>query len=170
MGGMAKEILVQNSTPPIAEALGRFDPLQAAEFAERSTSEQTRRAYNRVVREFFASIGNLDPRRVEHRHLREWRDRLKTKRQKPATISFKLSVVRAFFAYLVAMRLVEKNPADAKFVNPPKLPEQMSGRALTPEEVRKLLAGPDKRKTEGVRNYALMLVTRNMKGRSAEVR
>jgi len=169
MGGTTKEILVQNSTPPIAEALGRFDPLQATEFAERSTSEQTRRAYNRVVREFFASIGNLDPRRVEHRHLREWRDRLKAKRQKPATISFKLSVVRAFFGYLVAMRLVEKNPADAKFVNPPKLPEQMSGRALTPEEVRKLLAGPDKRKTEGARDYALMLVMLRLALRVSEV-
>ena len=81
----------------------------------------------------------------------------RAKRQKPATISFKLSVLRAFFAYLVALKLVEKNPADAKFVMPPKLPEQMSGRALTPEEVGKLLAGPDKRKAEGARDYALML-------------
>src|SRR5262245_9983543 len=157
MGEMTKEILAQNSIPSTSEALGRFDPLQAMEFAERSTSVETRRAYNRVVREFFASIGNLEPTLVEPTQVREWRDRLKAKRQKAATISFKLSVVRAFFSYLVALKLVEKNPADAKFVNPPKLPEQMSGRALTPEEVRKLLAGPDRRKAEGARDYALML-------------
>jgi hypothetical protein len=32
----------------------------------------------------------------------------------------------------------------------------MSGRALVPEEVRKLLAGPDKQKDEGARDYALI--------------
>jgi integrase len=101
--------------------------------------------------------------------VREWRDKLKAKRQKAATISFKLSVLRAFFAYLVAFKLVEKNPADPKFVMPPKLPEQMSGRALTPEEVRKLLAGPDKRKPEGARDYALMLTMLRLSLRVSEV-
>jgi integrase/recombinase XerD len=33
----------------------------------------------------------------------------------------------------------------------------MSGRALAPEEIRKLLAGPDKQRAEGARDYALML-------------
>jgi integrase/recombinase XerD len=77
--------------------------------------------------------------------------------------------VRAFFAYLVALKLVEKNPADPKFVMPPKLPEQMSGRALVPEEVRKLLAGPDKRKPEGARDYALMLAMLRLSLRVSEV-
>jgi site-specific recombinase XerD len=49
------------------------------------------------------------------------------------------------------------NPADSKLVLPPALPERMPGRALTPEKVRKLLAGPDKQKIEGARDYALML-------------
>jgi len=169
---MNQEIAVQKSNPPnplVAESPSRFDARQATEFAERSTSEQTRRAYNRVVREFFSSIGNPDPTRVEPRQVQAWRDRLKAKRLKPATISFKLSVLRAFFAYLVALKLVDKNPADAKFVIPPKLPEQMSGRALTPEEVGKLLAGPDKRKAEGARDYALMLAMLRLGLRVSEV-
>ena len=123
-----EEILDPNSTPL---AVARFDPARAKEFAERSTSEQTRRAYLRVVREFFAVIGNPDPRTVTPAHIQDWRDRLKAKRQKAATIFFKLSVVRAFFAYLEVIRLIEKNPADTKLVLPPVLPEIMSGRALT---------------------------------------
>jgi site-specific recombinase XerD len=173
VGDMSKEIIVQKSIPPSAQSLERpperFDPLKATEFAERSTSEQTRRAYNRVVREFFSSIGNLGPTLVEPTQVQEWRDQLKARRQKAATISFKLSVLRAFFSYLVALKLVEKNPADAKFVIPPKLPEQMSGRALTSEEVRKLLAGPDKRKAEGARDYALMLAMLRLSLRVSEV-
>jgi len=55
-------------------------------------------------------------------------------------------VVRSFFGYLKALGLVERNPADAKLVMPPALPEQMAGRALTLDEVNRLLAGPDKRK------------------------
>ncbi|MGH8710153.1 MAG: tyrosine-type recombinase/integrase [Burkholderiales bacterium] len=176
-GDMTKEIVGQKSIPLSAEsawqslerALERFDPRKATEFAERSTSGQTRRAYNRVVREFFSSIGNPDPTRVEPRQVQEWRDKLKAKRQKPATISFKLSVLRAFFAYLVALKLVEKNPADAKLVIPPALPEKMAGQVLTPGEVQELLAGPDKRKAEGARDYALMLAMLRLGLRVSEV-
>lgn len=160
---------IQKSNSFAIESPLRFDARQATEFAERSASEQTRRAYNRVVREFFSSIGNLNPTLVEPRHVQAWRDKLKARRQKAATISFKLSVLRAFFSYLVALKLLEKNPADAKFVLPPKLPEQMSGRVLTPEEVRKLLAGPDRRKTEGARDYALMLAMLRLSLRVSEV-
>lgn len=154
---MAEEVTAQNSTPLSSQAFVCFDPRRATEFAERSTSEQTRRAYGRVVREFFAEVGNPDPKLVEPAHVQAWRDKLQRRRQKAATVSFKMSVVRAFFGYLKALGLVERNPADAKFVIPPRLPEQMAGRALTPGEVQKLLAGPDKRKTEGARDYALML-------------
>src|SRR5262245_27353608 len=108
---MAERNLTQKLTPPASGAMERFDPRRATEFAKRSISEQTRRAYNRVVREFFAAIGNLDPRLVGPAEVGEWRDKLLRKRQKAATISFKLSVVRAFFSYLKALGLVERNPA-----------------------------------------------------------
>ncbi len=173
MPDMSQEIIVKKSNlsavEPSASSLVRFDARQATEFAERSASEQTRRAYNRVVREFFSSIGNPNPTQVEPRQVQVWRDKLKAKRQKPATISFKLSVLRAFFDYLVALKLLDRNPAEAKFVLPPKLPEQMSGRALTSEEVGKLLAGPDKRKAEGARDYTLMLAMLRLGLRVSEV-
>jgi integrase/recombinase XerD len=170
---MSKEIFIQNVIPSASEpsrhSLERFDPIQATEFAKRSTSEQTRRAYNRVVREFFTEIGGLDPRQVAPTHLQQWRDKLQRKRQKAATISFKLSVVRAFFGYLIALGFVDKNPADARLVLPPALPEDSPGRALTMEEVNKLLAGPDRRKTQGARDYALTLVMLRLGLRVSEV-
>lgn len=136
---------------------GRFDQNKAKEFAHRSTSEATRRAYTRVVLEFFRALGNLPLDAIEPAHVRAWRDALQRRPQKASTISFKLSVVRAFFGDLIALGLIDKNPADTKFVLPPVLPEDMAGRALTSEEVCKVLAGPDRRKPEGARDYALLL-------------
>ena len=155
--------------PAKAGMEGHFDRKQAEEFAHRSTSEATRHAYGRVVREFFASVGNLHPQAIEHTHVRAWRDVLTRRRQKAATISFKLAVVRSFFGYLIALGMIEKNPADTKFVLPPELPEDMAGRALTSEEVRKVLAGPDCRKSEGARDYALMLAMLRLGMRVSEV-
>jgi len=159
------EIVVQS----VALTEGRFDKSKAEEFARRSTSEATRRAYERVVREFFASACNLHPQAIEHIHVRAWRDSLTRRRQKASTVYFKLAVVRSFFGYLIALGMIEKNPADTKFVLPPALPEDMAGRALTPEEVRKVLAGPDRRKPEGARDYALLLVMFRMGMRVSEV-
>jgi hypothetical protein len=61
---MSKGNVTQNLTSLASGAIERFDPRRATEFAQKSTSEQTRRAYSRVVREFFTEIGNLDPRLV----------------------------------------------------------------------------------------------------------
>lgn len=149
--------------------VGRFDKHQADEFALRSLSEETRRAYKRVVREFFAATGNLHPTAINPEHVRQWRDGLTRRQQKAATVSFKLSVVRSFFAYLKALGLVEKNPADAKLAPPPALPEDQAGRALTAEEVRKVLAGPDRSQAAGARDYALLQAMLRLGLRVAEV-
>ena len=153
--------------PPTLAA--RFDKNKAEEFARRSTSEETRRAYERVVREFFAFAGNLHPNAIESTQVRAWRDALTRRRQKAATVSFKLTVLRSFFSYLIILGLLEKNPADTKLVLPPQLPEDMAGRALMSEEVRKVLAGPDRSKPEGARDYALLLVMLRMGMRVSEV-
>jgi site-specific recombinase XerD len=166
---MATELIPTNTSLSAEQGRDRFDPRKATEFAERSTSEQTRRAYQRVVREFFATTGNLPPQAIGAGHVRAWRDALMRRRQKAATVSFKLAVVRAFFGYLIALGIIEKNPADTKFVLPPQLPEDMAGRALIAEEVHKVLAGPDRSKPEGARDYALLLVMLRMGMRVSEV-
>jgi site-specific recombinase XerD len=163
------EAITQSLAPvPLAPA-ARFDKTTAEEFARRSTSDATRRAYERVVREFFAAAGNLHPQAIEHTHVRAWRDALTRRRQKAATVSFKLAVVRSFFGYLIALGMMEKNLADTKFVLPPALPEDMAGRALTSEEVHKVLAGPDRRKPEDARDHALLLVMFRLGIRVSEV-
>ena len=98
-----------------------------------------------------------------------WRDHLRAGRKRPATVSFKLSVIRSFFEYLKAGGVIPLNPASTKLVTPPELPTEPSGRALSAKEVRHLLTGPDREKPEGARDYALMLVMLRLSMRVAEV-
>ena len=167
---MEAELVPGQSELLAAREEGRFEPRQAVQFAERSVSVETRRAYERVVREFFASVGNPAPGMVTVAQVQAWRDSLlRRKRQKAATVAFKLTVLRSFFSYLTALGILEKNPADQKFVMSPKLPETMAGRALTAEDVRRLLCGPDRRRAEGARDFALLMVMLRLGVRVSEV-
>lgn len=151
--------LVITSPNPPAE---RFDPRSALQFSEKSTSEETRRAYRRVVREFFLYVGNRHPSLVTPADVLRWRAHLTAQRRKPATVAFKLSIVRSFFDHLQAAGHVALNPASAKLVPPPQVSSDPAGRALTPKEVRHMLAGPDQSLPEGARDYALLLVLTRM--------
>ena len=108
--------------------------------------------------DFFRFLQGKHPTEVVPADVQRWRDQLRSQRKRPATVSFKLSVVRSFFEYLKAAGIVHLNPASTKLVSPPELPTEPAGRALTAKEVRYLLAGPDREKPEGARDYALMLV------------
>ncbi|MBV9210589.1 MAG: tyrosine-type recombinase/integrase [Acidobacteria bacterium] len=156
---------------PVDESLAqrRFDPRTAAPFVNKSVSEETRRAYHRAVADFFQFIGNKHPAEVAPADVLRWRDHLRAQRKRAATVSFKLSVIRSFFEYLKAGGVVPLNPASTKLVSPPELPTEPAGRALTAKEVRYLLAGPDREKSEGARDYALMLVMLRLSLRVAEV-
>ena len=129
----------------------------AAPFCEKSLSEETRRAYRRVIKEFFAFVKGIHPTLVTPQHVLAWRESLKEGR-KSATVSFKLTVVRSFFEYLRAGGYVTLNPASTRLVSSPAVSDEMKGRALSAKEVRYLLTGPDRSKPEGARDYALMLV------------
>jgi len=120
------------------------------------------------VADFFQFIGGRHPAEVVPNDVLRWRDYLRAGRKRPATISFKLSVIRSFFEYLKAAGVIPLNPASTKLVTPPELPTEPSGRALTAKEVRHLLSGPDREKSEGARDYALMLVMLRLSLRVAE--
>lgn len=138
-------------------------------FIEKSLSAETRRAYGRVVKEFFDFYKNIEPDRIEPLDVIRWRDSLIENKKSAATISFKLSVVRSLFEYLKAAGFVRNNPALTKLVTPPKLSEDLRGRALTVKEVNYVLAGPDRKKPEGARDYALLLTLLRTSLRVAEV-
>lgn len=145
-----------------------FDYREADEFYEKSVSEHTRRAYRQVVREFFTAHKRRHPAEITPKQILAWRDSLLAKRQRPHTVTFKLSIVRSFYEYLRAGGIVTSNPAATNLVPPPELPEELAGRALTSEEVRRLLAGPDRSRTEGARDYALLLTMLRLSLRVSE--
>jgi integrase/recombinase XerD len=147
----------------------RFDPRSAAPFVNKSVSEATRRAYGRALREFFQFASMKHPSEVVPNDVVLWRDRLRLQKKSASTIAFKLSVIRSFFEYLKAAGAVLLNPASTKLVSPPELPSEPAGRALTAEEVRYLLSGPNREKPEGARDYALMLVMLRLSLRVSEV-
>ena len=147
----------------------KFEERLAAPFIQKSLSEETREAYRRAIRQFFMEVGGLHPTEITSEHVLRYRDGLIRDRRRPATIAAKLSVIRSFFAYLHAAGVIALNPASTKLVPPPALPTSHAGRALTPKEVRHLLASPDKRKPEGARDYALLLVMLRLSLRLSEV-
>jgi integrase/recombinase XerD len=147
----------------------RFDPRSATPFVNKSVSEETRRAYRRAVADFFQFIGGKHPTEVVPNDVICWRDHLRHSRKRAATVSFKLSVIRSFFEYLKAGGVIPLNPASTKLVTPPELPTEPAGRALSSKEVRHLLSGPDREKSEGARDYALMLIMLRLSMRVAEV-
>lgn len=129
-----------------------------APFYERSNSAETQRAYRRTVREFLRHFSRWHPRDIGSAQIGSWRDQLKTAGKKPATITAKLAIVRSFYEYLREIGEVEKNPAATHLVPPPPPAEGLRGKALQPDEVRQLLAGPNRNEVRGARDYALILL------------
>jgi integrase/recombinase XerD len=151
-----------------------YEPLSAAttrvlEFVRRSVSENTRKTYGRIVREFLNSFGNPDPTTVTPLMVIDWRDELIRRRQQPHTITLKLAVVRAFFRFLVAGGYMATNPATIELVPPPSLPEDLKGRTITPKEVGRLLAAPDRERVEGARDYVILLMLLRLSLRVSEL-
>lgn len=140
-------------------ALSRpFDSRITSSFCERSVSEETRRAYRRVVKEFFRFTGQRHPEEITPQDVQRWRDGLIAQKKSGSTVAFKLSIVRSLFDYLQVGGYVSRNPALSKLVPPPAVSEDLSGRALTAREVRYLISGPDREKATGARDYALLLL------------
>lgn len=158
-------MLTSNTLP----AARRFDQKIAAPFVYKSLSEDTRRAYNLCIREFFFFVDSMHPRDVTPTHVLAWRDHLIALKRKPATIATKLSIVRSFFDYLLKANVVTFNPAATKLVPPPSVGDGGAGRALCKKEVREMLCGPDRSRAEGARDYALLLVMLRLSLRVAEV-
>ena len=163
-----KLIKIENRADERANARKEFEK-SVRPFIEKSLSDETRRAYGRVVKEFFSFHRHLDPIEVKPLDVIRWRDSLVAAKKSPATVSFKLSVVRSLFEYLKAGGFIQNNPALSKIVAPPKLSEDLRGRALTVKEVNYILAGPDREKTEGARDYAILLTLLRTSLRVAEV-
>jgi site-specific recombinase XerD len=168
---LATEILAPqtNTSGAVVAPVARFDDRLATAFVMKSLSAETRETYRRGIQEFFLYAGWLHPTQVTTEHVLRYRDRLIRDNRRPATVAQKLSIIRSFFSYLLAAKVVAVNPASTKLVPPPPVPTDPAGRALEPKEVRYLLSGPDRTKPEGARDYALMLVMLRLSLRLSEV-
>lgn len=148
-------VVISNTQLPFR---AQYDLKEMTPFFERSVSEETRRAYRRVAKEFFAYFRYRQPAEIMQGDVQKWRDHLIALKKSAATVRLKLSVIRSMFDYLKIAGIVESNPALTKLVRPPALSEDLRGRALTNKEVNYLLAGPDQSTAEGARDYALILL------------
>lgn len=156
--------------PDSAQGIERFVYTeQARSFILKSNSVDTRRSYEEKIKEFFHFHNFKHPTEITSLDVIRWRDSLIRRGSRHSTVATKLSVVRSFFDYLRAEGTIDRNPASTKLVPPPELPEGLSGRALTPKEVRYLLAGPDRQTATGARDFALLILMCRTFLRVAEV-
>lgn len=158
----------QDFDPEPVLSLQRFDQRLAEGFICKSISEGTRRTYRKAIKDFFAFVKFIHPVEVTSGHVIAYRDRLIQGKKSASTINLRISVLRSFYEYLVADGCLQRNPASTKLVSTPPVSDQPSGRALTPKEVRHLLAGPDRSTPDGARDYALMLVMLRLSLRVSE--
>jgi integrase/recombinase XerD len=157
---------------PATEALApvaRFDWRLANPFIYKSLSLETRAAYRRGLEQFFRAVGWLHPAEITKEHVLAYREQLLRDGRQARTIRQRLSVVRSFFDYLQADGLIGRNPASTKLVTPPPKPASRSGRALTKQEALYLLSAPDRRVTEGARDFAMITLMLRLSLRVSEV-
>jgi Site-specific recombinase XerD len=138
-------------------------------FVEKSLSRETRRAYGRVIKEFFSFHRFKRPEEISPSDVIRWRDTLIADKKANSTVAFKLSVIRSLFEYLRVGGFVQNNPALTKLVTSPKPSDDLRGRALGVKEVGYILAGPDREKPEGARDYAILLTLLRTSLRVAEL-
>lgn len=154
------KVIDQNSLVTVesgALAFEKFNTKLITPFFERSVSEETRRAYRQVVKEFFTYFRLKHPLEVNHSDIQKWRDHLIENKKSSATVRMKLSVIRSMYDYLQIAGIVKHNPALTKLVRPPAQSEDLKGRSLSLKEVSYLLSGPDQKTAEGARDYSLIL-------------
>ncbi|MDX1438689.1 MAG: tyrosine-type recombinase/integrase, partial [Rubricoccaceae bacterium] len=128
----------------------------------RFDSENTRRSYGNDLAQFFASeiITLRMAQAVTFVTVNEHLEQLGAEGAKASTLQRRVAALRGFFAWLVALQLMDHNPADRNLVR--RLPrvnrKDRVMTVLTKDEARKLLSAVELDKKSGVRNQTLMLV------------
>ena len=115
------------------------DPL--AQFLSGQLTERTRKAYCADLCEFFDGehITPDDVRAVTFADIIEYRNSLASLGRKRTTINRKLSSLKAFFRMMVAVGLIDKNPADSTLVRGYRVDDAVSGKSLTRQELQRIL-------------------------------
>ncbi len=141
---------------PAASPLASAPDEQTAEFAgwflEAQLSPRTRRSYSSDLAGYFVwlkerGVHPLQARRNDIDAYRNWLTQELGPDGRPsehgkrrfaqATAARRLATVRSFYSYLVAQRILDGSPAVS--VRSPKVPREPRGKALTEDQLRRLL-------------------------------
>ena len=121
----------------------------------------TRRAYARDLESFFGTpVVTLEmAREVTFPHVNAFIAELESRSRSPATIRRRVTAIRGFFAWLVALGFLPLNPADRQLVRRVSLdrPQDRVLTVLTKEQARQLVDAVDLAKPTGPRDRALLL-------------
>ncbi len=147
----------------IDEAIDRFMEYVAI---ERGGSPQTARVYRYDLEMFFNYIG-VPPQQVQQHHIRMFLGHLKTERDySNASLRRKLACLRSMFRFLLQEQIVAQDPT-AGLVTP-KLGQKLP-RAVSPEDVKRLLWAALNSEKNSERTHALIQVLYSTGARVSEI-
>ncbi|MBU0730173.1 MAG: site-specific tyrosine recombinase XerD [Proteobacteria bacterium] len=124
--------------------------------AERRLSENTLSSYHSDINFFIASMTNAgihDPAKVETRHIRNFLASCNKEGLSSRSMARRVSTLRAFFRFLLAEKIITKDPTG--IIDLPK-PKRTLPKVLTITEVSTLLEGPDSGIPLDLRNTAML--------------
>ncbi len=96
-------------------------------------------------------ISDLDS--VKINHIRDYLEHIKTKKNlKVASVASKIAVIKSFFGYLSASKIITDNPTI--FLRTPRIPTPIP-KFLNDIELEKLLSAPDRLKSNRLRKFII---------------
>jgi integrase/recombinase XerD len=122
------------------------------EYLAHHHSPYTRKAYAYELGNFFRTVGKVDLTLVTRRDLLAYKEYISS-RYKSSTVTWKLTAVGGFLRYAHKQGAVPEDVTEG--IRGPQV-HQGQPEFLTVEEARALLRAPDRRKTIGKRDYALL--------------
>ncbi|MBB6730462.1 tyrosine recombinase [Cohnella zeiphila] len=114
--------------------------------------------YRRDLEDVLAELERLgitDPQRVQPQHLTAYLRKIRSQSRSNATVLRRRASIRAFFRYLQDDRLILHDPSSR--LEAPK-PERKPQRAMSEDDIRKLLESPNTDTPSGVRDRTMLEV------------
>jgi integrase/recombinase XerD len=130
-------------------------------FVRARRSPATRRSYQSDLRDFVAVLdlrNAPDLLAVRPEDVVRYRTHLEERQASAATIARKLTTIRSFYEYSKQRGWVERNPAHARLVEPPSVPNESTTPGLSRSEVRAILDAVLRDSLIGKRDYAILML------------
>lgn len=130
-------------------------------YLQRFDRSQTRRAYkNDLVQFFETSFVTLDlVRSISFMHVNRYIAALEDTAIKPSTIKRRIAALRGFFEWLVALELIERNPANRQLLRRVRTvrDKHRTITVLTSEQAQALINATDNNGKASIRDRALII-------------